>query len=268
LRAVDDLIGSVVTELQLNQRYDNTTLVFTSDNGFVFGEHLGQGKRLVYEPSIRVPLYISLPGQTTPQTQNNLVLNNDLAPTIAQWGQATPTITVDGRSLVPLFNSPTSPPWRNQFLVANYASAYVISPFAAIRTADAVYVEHTIENPPGSFYVLPGASLGKGGQEYYDLNSDPDQLTSLHAQVPPPPLLPALQSLLSQFKACQGVVCQALEDLTLIPTGANLFKLSDPATSQPQLMKLQQSESSGNSESSGQGKEKRNTETDNDSLHQ
>ena len=61
LRAVDDSVGAVVDALRLKGILESTLLVFTSDNGFQFGEHGLIDKRTMYEESIRVPLIVHCP---------------------------------------------------------------------------------------------------------------------------------------------------------------------------------------------------------------
>ncbi len=57
LLSVDDAIERIVNQLSASGQLDNTYLIFTSDNGFMQGQHrLHQGKFAPYEPSIQVPL--------------------------------------------------------------------------------------------------------------------------------------------------------------------------------------------------------------------
>jgi N-acetylglucosamine-6-sulfatase len=59
---VDDVVGAVVERLKAAGELDNTLIVFTSDNGFFYGEHrVAKGKVRLYEPSIRVPLIVRGP---------------------------------------------------------------------------------------------------------------------------------------------------------------------------------------------------------------
>jgi N-acetylglucosamine-6-sulfatase len=59
---VDDLVGAVVERLKTAGELDDTLIVFTSDNGFFYGEHrVAKGKVRLYEPSIRVPLIVRGP---------------------------------------------------------------------------------------------------------------------------------------------------------------------------------------------------------------
>ena len=108
LLAVDEQVGAIVQALEDEGQLANTYLMFISDNGYFAGEHrIRQGKYLPYEPSSHVPLLIRGPGIPAGQTSNALVSNVDVASTIADIAEATPTLTQDGRSLLPLAASPT-----------------------------------------------------------------------------------------------------------------------------------------------------------------
>ena len=85
LLAVDEGIVRIVDSLRAEGELDETLILFTSDNGFFHGEHRVQnGKVLVYEPSIRVPLILRGPGVPEGARRGQLVTNADLAPTILE----------------------------------------------------------------------------------------------------------------------------------------------------------------------------------------
>src|SRR5829696_621240 len=114
LQAVDDLVAAVVGTLGQQGVLSNTYIVFTSDNGWHHGEHRVQrGKGRPYEESVRVPLLIRGPGVAAGST-DNLVLNTDYFPTFMDLAEAETPTYVDGRTLLPLFPGPGSPPtsWR------------------------------------------------------------------------------------------------------------------------------------------------------------
>ena len=111
MRAVDDMIGKLISTLAAKSELWKTVIIFTSDNGFMLGEHRLHGKVRVYEEAIRVPLYMRIPGVTA-KTIDRLVINNDFAPTFLALAKAKADIPVDGRSLVPLIENPGIP-WRN-----------------------------------------------------------------------------------------------------------------------------------------------------------
>ncbi len=108
LRAVDDGVQQVVDTLGAMHRLRNTYIIFTSDNGFFYGEHrLTGGKFLAYEPSTHLPLLMRGPGIKPGTSTGELAANIDIAPTILELAHATPDKSIDGRSLVPYFVDPT-----------------------------------------------------------------------------------------------------------------------------------------------------------------
>ena len=62
LESVDDLVENVVNALRSAGKLDNTVIFYTSDNGFMYGDHEMSGKNSYWEGSIRVPLVIRGPG--------------------------------------------------------------------------------------------------------------------------------------------------------------------------------------------------------------
>ncbi len=126
LLAVDDLVGRVVERLRADGVLDDTLIVFTSDNGYFHGEHGLNSKLLPYEESIRVPLVIRAPHQAQAVTLKDMALNNDLAPTLADYGGAHPLReddAFDGRSLRPTLLAQAQPLGRQQFLIEHYIEA-------------------------------------------------------------------------------------------------------------------------------------------------
>jgi arylsulfatase A-like enzyme len=206
LQAVDDLVGSVVDALRRTGQLERTYLVYTSDNGFHLGQHrLGGGKTTAYEEDIRVPLVIRGPGVPQGRRVAAMVLNNDLAPTLAAMAGVEPPAFVDGRSFLPLLADPRLG-WRRSFLVERRETERreLRGPavFDALRVPDLVYVEH-----------------GTGERELYDLRRDPLQLDN-RAGTTAPPLLAALSLRLAELKNCAAATCRDLEDRPLGPIPA------------------------------------------------
>ncbi len=93
LLAVDDGLGRIMETLEAQGILDETFVLFTSDNGFFYGEHnLSLERRLPYEESIRTPLIVRYPPVTEAgERVEGLVASVDLAPTVleirdAHWG--------------------------------------------------------------------------------------------------------------------------------------------------------------------------------------
>ena len=100
LSSVDDAVEGIVSSLKETGQLDNTVIFFTSDNGYLLGEHRYVGKVLAYEESVRVPLLVRGPGIPAGSVDNQTAAMIDLAPTFAALADATPQIPVDGHPLV------------------------------------------------------------------------------------------------------------------------------------------------------------------------
>ncbi|HEX4465523.1 MAG TPA: sulfatase-like hydrolase/transferase [Solirubrobacterales bacterium] len=107
LRSVDDGVKLLVDTLGSLHRLRNTYIIFTSDNGFFYGEHrLLGGKFLAYEPSTHLPFLIRGPGIKPGSESGEIVGNIDIAPTVLELAGVTPDKSVDGRSMKPFFEDP------------------------------------------------------------------------------------------------------------------------------------------------------------------
>jgi arylsulfatase A-like enzyme len=163
-------------------------IVFTSDNGFMWGEHRWIDKLAPYEESIRVPLVVRFdPLTSTAESAPQLALNIDLAPTFAQVAGVTPPRT-DGQSLLPLLEYPQAP-WREDFLVEHLDKRATITPtnelidvptYCEVRTTGYAYVQYATHE-----------------EELYDLRADPFELTNLAADPQDRSVLLALRSRLA-----------------------------------------------------------------------
>lgn len=203
LLSVDEMIARLVKTLKSEGKLDNTYLVFTSDNGYHEGHHriLG-GKLSAYEEDIRIPLLVRGPGVPRGEVLDHMALNNDLAPTFADWGGASTPDFVDGRSLEPLLGDepPPESDWRSAFAVEGWQAklpGYPPSPiptYKGIRTRDFTYVEYAT-----------------GERELYDLREDPYQLESLH-ETADPALIEDLRARLDALKDCEASECRTAED--------------------------------------------------------
>jgi arylsulfatase A-like enzyme len=181
LLAVDDGVRRIVSALRHSGELDETYIIFTSDNGYMQGEHrVRSGKMLPYDPSTRVPLLMRGPGIPTGRVSDELVANIDLAVTLVELAGATAGKSVDGRSLMPFARNPALHTKRailHETGGARYAGPAEqdertnlrqpikrVMAYRAIRTSRWLYIRWR-----------------GGSRELYDLRRDPDQMTSLHA---------------------------------------------------------------------------------------
>lgn len=111
LQDVDDAVASLVATLKTVGEYDNTLILFTSDNGFLMGEHRYVGKTLPYDASLRVPMLMTGPGVPAGVVRRQTVTLVDLAPTILDAADASAGRLQDGTSLLPVAGSRREPGW-------------------------------------------------------------------------------------------------------------------------------------------------------------
>jgi hypothetical protein len=108
LGRVDSLAGMLLTELRERGAQDRTLIVVSADHGEEFGEHGHFHHNLaLYEPAIRVPLWISGPG-IRPRALRMTASLEDLYPTLLQAAGADPRPTL-ARSLWPVLNGAETP---------------------------------------------------------------------------------------------------------------------------------------------------------------
>jgi N-acetylglucosamine-6-sulfatase len=171
----------VVTSLDLEigrllQRIDElgiaerTIVIFASDNGFFWGEHQRGGTgRWPYEESIRIPFIVRAPGiiKDPGRRAEQMILNIDLAPTVLEMAGLPAPNNMEGRSFVPVLESPSSP-GRTTWLYEYFADfPFRVPASRAVRTENHMYIEFA----------------GRKGCELYDVQSDPRQLNNMiHAE--------------------------------------------------------------------------------------
>lgn len=137
IRSVDDQIGRVLDYLDNHGLANNTLVVYTSDQGFLLGEHGLYDKRFMYEESFRTPLIIAWPGHIRPGTEcRELVQNIDYAPTLLNAAGIETPNEMDGESLLRLFENGKSRTWRKAlyYQFYDYPSVGNVRTHYGIRT--------------------------------------------------------------------------------------------------------------------------------------
>ena len=196
LLAVEEAMDALFQTLDTLGETPNTYVFFTSDNGLHRGEHrLRGGKNTPYEESIRMPFYVRGPGVPAARSVDHLVGLVDLVPTFMTLAGAAIPATADGMSLVPLLGSqpPATTAWRQDILIEHPGGAGTpirVPSYYAVRTATEIYVEYD--------------NLEK---EYYDLATDPKELTNLSRQASAA-TLSRLSARVATLKGCRAASCR------------------------------------------------------------
>ncbi len=166
LQAVDDGVARAVDTLRRTGELDNTLIVFTSDNGYLLGEHRLATKNVGYEQALQVPLLVRGPGIPRGVARNTAGGTLDLAPTFLEAAHAEADITMDGLSLLPAARHDAGID-RDTMLLQSGPVTAVDLPFGwfyrGVRTARYTYL-----------YYPSSAEA-----ELYDRQRDPHQLTNV-----------------------------------------------------------------------------------------
>jgi N-acetylglucosamine-6-sulfatase len=221
LRAVDRGIGMIVRALRSEHELDRTAFVFTSDNGWLLGEHRAPGNKVdPYEESLHVPLVVRLPKDLRgphggPRRLPTTVANVDLAPTILRIAGAKPCSrpghcrVLDGRSVLRAIKSDGRHWPRNRGILlelhspSNRALPHTPCNYQGIRTSRQVYVTYHSWTSTQS-----GACTRREEVEHYALRSDPFELQNLFP-APPGSVAAAeerrLAARLARLEDCAGI---------------------------------------------------------------
>ena len=166
LLGVDENVGRFLDALDAAGLAEDTVVVYTTDNGFFLGEHGLFDKRLMYDPSIRVPLLLRWPGGVAAaRVEDRFALNIDVAPTFLDLAGVPVPAAMQGASWNPLL-ADGDPPWRTDFLHEYYEfpAAHCVRPHRGVRDARWKYIRW---------------NLAPHEEELYDLQADPDETRSL-----------------------------------------------------------------------------------------
>ena len=195
LLAVDDMMRQLRAILRRLGEERDTLVVFTSDQGLLQGEHGLFAKRLPYTEAIQIPLLVRWPGHVGQDSEERLVANVDVAPTIFEVAGIDAPVAPDGVSLL-------SDVERSALFIEQLENWRVgLADWYSIRTHDLQYVE---------YYGRDGALIER---EYYDLHSDPWQLRNLLGDEDPgnDPEFDELSQRIAEMRACSGEDCVITE---------------------------------------------------------
>jgi len=188
LLSVDENLGRVLDLLDKEGLARNTVVIYTSDNGHFLGEHGLYDKRLMYEPSIRVPMIVRFPARAKAGLvdRSHMVLNVDMAPTLLELAAVPAAGGFHGHSVVPLLEG-RDPPWRDAFLYEyyEYPADLCVRKNRGVRTTTHKLIH---------FYEQPEE------WELYDLVSDPDEMVNLASRRDQAPRVRELKAKLEQLR--------------------------------------------------------------------
>ena len=145
LRAVDRLVKSVVAAADMS----NTLVIFTSDNGVMWGDHRLEHKYRAYRWATEVPMIMRWDGVIAPGTEG-MAANIDVTPTVLEAAGIPDALSMEGTSVLD--------GTRERVLIEGVARGKRPA-YCGMRTSQYLFVQH-----------------GNGERELYDYESDPFEL--------------------------------------------------------------------------------------------
>ncbi|MFK7767308.1 MAG: sulfatase-like hydrolase/transferase [Mariniblastus sp.] len=166
IKSIDDMVSKLFEGLKANGFDKNTYIFFTSDHGYQLGHNRMIAKKMPFNRSTIVPMFVIGPN-VKPGKANHLMAHIDLVPTFLEIAGGKASTDLDGKSVLPLLSDPESvspDDFRSELLIQNWeekgqVGRYLNSSYASLRTSDQIYTEWS-----------------NGAREFYDLSKDPYQL--------------------------------------------------------------------------------------------
>jgi len=180
--SVDDNVGRVTDWLRERGEFDDTLLMYTSDQGFFLGDHGWFDKRFMYEESLRMPLVISYPRRIKPgMVHDGITTNVDFAQTILDAAGVNHHPRMQGRSFWPeLTEAPNPIPpaegmyyryWEHGDVFHNAPAHYG---YRDERYKLIYFYNDGLDIPGTSSFSYPPE------WELYDMESDRDELNNVY----------------------------------------------------------------------------------------
>lgn len=167
LVATDENVGRILDYLEKKNVLDDTAVLHGSDHGYFLGEWRLFDKRLMHEPSIRVPLMVRYPKRIPAGTvRDEMVLDVDIAPTLLDIAGVPIPANMEGKSILPLAKA-ADPSFRKEWYYEyfEWPNPEGVRAHRGIRT-DRYKLIH---------YVMAPQEF-----EMYDLAEDPGETRNLY----------------------------------------------------------------------------------------
>lgn len=167
INSMDDGVGMAYEALERTGQLDNTIIIFTSDHGYLLGEHgVKEEKRWAWEPAARVPMVMRYPKLIPAgSVRDQDVLNIDIAPTVLELAGVKPPVPMHGKSLVPVFGNAEAP-LREAVMTEYFLEKYVpnVPDWQCMHRGKWKYIHYPTVD---------------GADELYDLKADPREVNNV-----------------------------------------------------------------------------------------
>ena len=203
IKGADDNVDSIFNWIiQRDGTLDSTLIIFTSDNGYLLGEHHMREKIVALEESFRVPLFIRYPKWFAANTviSDEIASNIDIAPTLLEYAGLPNVYGFQGLSLHALSEGTLT---RKNFFYETGWDPYVAK-LRAVRTLNDIYIRSYCKTTC---------------EEYYDLTVDANEDSNLIFKGPYQTTIAARRILLDSLRTAFNDITPTKKACSLITTG-------------------------------------------------
>ena len=199
IKSIDDQVGKIAKALKQRRELRNTVIIFTSDNGYLQGEHrLAASKFMPFENALRIPLLIRGPGIKARAKINRPSLDVDLTRTVLAAAKAKPGRVMDGISLLAAARGKQGLPQRDipmeaerpLFRFTTPLTAFDV-PFYGVKTNRYKYIHWSFDE-----------------KELYDMKKDPHELENLANDPAMAGVMERLEARAAELSKCKGKGCR------------------------------------------------------------
>jgi len=190
--AVDEGVGEILRVLEETGQLDSTLIIFTSDQGFAWGEHGYAWKTGPYDACQRMPLIFRMPGKVASGAVcQQPVTIVDISSTIVSFAEVTLPWDMHGHDLSLLLSNPTNiSDWP--ILMEHFGGRFgTETNYPVIYNPDGV--PHWLFLRKGKYKYIRTLEYDEI-EEIYDLENDPEELINLA-------LNPEYEQLLQEFRS-------------------------------------------------------------------
>jgi N-sulfoglucosamine sulfohydrolase len=191
---LDQGIGHLIEIIKQSGKYENTLIVYISDNGVAFPA----AKTTLYEPGIRLPCIVKAPGQHSGLVQDGLISWTDITPTVLDYANVN-NENFHGRTFKKLIESENVTGWDEVYASHSLHEVTMYYPMRMVRGKKYKLIYNIAHQLPFPFaldlrqsptWISTGNSAYYGQKkkeqfihrpefELYDLEKDPDELVNL-----------------------------------------------------------------------------------------
>jgi arylsulfatase len=177
---IDRCIGTILSKLDDLGLTDQTITVLTSDHGDMMSGHGLLGKRMMFEPSARIPYLIRMPEQHRPLRHAQPLSHIDFAPTMLELLGKTPAAQLAGQSRANCIRGNASP---SEFVFIEWAPGKEKKTGERSKLASKEQIKECLRESTRAIVSPDGWKLclrDKDKNELYNLRDDPDERHNLY----------------------------------------------------------------------------------------